>query len=193
MLRDLGSSNGTFVNGKRVIGQQALKARRRADRGRGDAPGGQARPAASAVPRQPRSPSPRPATPPSSRPIAADVDDEDEEFEMEFDDGEPVPEVEGIPLADDETVEAGQAQSAAVQGRVQRSHDSSRRQAEKAATPKPKAGKEDDAIAHFLLDLKTRRRASNRLCRSVLMLSSGTIARSSVGPATAVRCYFRRI
>ncbi len=26
MLRDLGSSNGTFVNGKRVLGQQSLKA-----------------------------------------------------------------------------------------------------------------------------------------------------------------------
>ena len=26
MLRDLGSSNGTFVNGKRVLGQQTLKA-----------------------------------------------------------------------------------------------------------------------------------------------------------------------
>ena len=95
-LRDLGSSNGTFVNGKKVSGQQALK--------HGDeltvgavtlrvAKLGQARVAAAS---RARIPSPRPPTPPSSR-RSSPTKTKQEEFEMEFDDGDPEPDVEGIP------------------------------------------------------------------------------------------------
>jgi hypothetical protein len=69
---------------------------------------------------------------------------------MEFDDGDPEPEVEGIPLADEETKKPAKPKSGA-------------KIAAAAAAPtvdlaktSPSAGepKEDDAIAQFLLDLK---------------------------------------
>ena len=47
---------------------------------------------------------------------------------MEFDDGEPVPEVEGIPLADDVTARTKPAQGGGGQERlVERSHRHARR------------------------------------------------------------------
>ncbi len=99
-LRDLGSSNGTFVNGKKVSGQQALK--------HGDELTVGA--VTLRVAQLGKAPVPPPASGQVSKPKAADTavldaitvdDDEPEEFEMEFDDGDPVPEVEGIPLADE--------------------------------------------------------------------------------------------
>ena len=97
-IRDLGSSNGTFVNGKKVSGQQTLK--------HGDELTVGAVTLRVAQLGQPALPDP---ASPVSKPKAADTavldaivddDDEQEEFEMEFDDGDPEPEVEGIPLAD---------------------------------------------------------------------------------------------
>ena len=68
MLRDLGSSNGTFVNGKRVTGRAGPEARRRADRRRRHSPGGQTRPTGLGRFRPAPLPNPRPAIPPSSTP-----------------------------------------------------------------------------------------------------------------------------
>ncbi len=83
--------------------------------------------------------------------IAAEPEPEQEEFEMEFDDGDPEPEVEGIPLADEETVTKpakAKPQSAAAQA-------ANAPTAQHVAAAKPgEPGKEDDAIAQFLLDLK---------------------------------------
>ena len=100
-IRDLGSSNGTFVNGKKVPGQQVLK--------HGDELTVGA--VTLRVAQLGQAPVSRPAPSPVSKPKAADTavldaiaadDDEPEEFEMEFDDGDPEPEVEGIPLADED-------------------------------------------------------------------------------------------
>jgi hypothetical protein len=146
-IRDLGSSNGTFVNGKKVAGQQALK------------PGDELtvgavtlRVAKLGQPVQPANPisKPKAADTAELEAIAALPDEEHEEFEMEFDDGDPEPEVEGIPLVDDETKEPVKPKSspkiaaAAAAPTVDQANTS------------PKAGepKEDDAIAQFLLDLK---------------------------------------
>jgi len=149
MIRDLGSSNGTFVNGKRVMGQQALK------------PGDEMTVGAVTL-RVARLGQPVPAGPasPLSKPKAGDTavvdaipaeDDDEEEFEMEFDDGEPVPEIEGIPLADEEPAQA--VKPKAPPSGASSAPTAALPTAEKASTPKPKAGKEDDAIAEFLLDL----------------------------------------
>jgi predicted component of type VI protein secretion system len=152
MLRDLGSSNGTFVNGKRVTGEFALK--------HGDELTVGAVTLRVAKLGQPVSSLP---ASPSSKPKAGDtavleavvVDstpDEEEEFEMEFDDGEPVPEVEGIPLADDVPAEPSRPKAkAAAKGAA--SNDPTVMLEDPKKPGKGKAGSEDDAIADFLLDL----------------------------------------
>jgi predicted component of type VI protein secretion system len=143
-LRDLGSSNGTFVNGKRVLGHQVLKhgdevtlgavTLRVAKIGR-PAPG----PVASIKKAG------------DTAVVEAIPDDSDhEEFELEFDDEEPAPEVEGIPLADDDAVLASGGTPA--KGTAKAAPTPPPEPAEKVA--KPADGKEDDAIAQFLLDLK---------------------------------------
>jgi predicted component of type VI protein secretion system len=140
-IRDLGSSNGTFVNGKRVSGQLVLKAGDELTVG-----------AVSLRVARLGQPAPVPPLAPAFKPKAGDtavnealaLDEEEEEFEMEFDDGEAVPEVEGIPLADDEAAppvgaKAPKAPTPAPQ--------------EAKPAPKSKAGNEEDAISEFLLDL----------------------------------------
>jgi pSer/pThr/pTyr-binding forkhead associated (FHA) protein len=152
-IRDLGSSNGTFVNGKKVSGQQVLK--------HGDELTVGA--VTLRVAKLGQAALPEPKGSPVSKPKAADtavVDaipvpdepDEVEEFEMEFDDGDPVPEVEGIPLADDVPAKPAGAKSSPKIAAAARA-PSSTADTEHAA-PKTKDGKEDDAIAQFLLDLK---------------------------------------
>ena len=151
-IRDLGSSNGTFVNGKKLSGQSTLK--------HGDeltvgavtlrvAKLGQAAP----VP-----PPPSPASKPKAadtavlEAIAAEPEPEQEEFEMEFDDGDPEPEVEGIPLADDD-VPKKPAKPKSRSAAAQAANAPTAQHVTAAAAP-GEPGKEDDAIAQFLLDLK---------------------------------------
>ena len=143
-IRDLGSSNGTFVNGKRVSGQQGLKAGDELTVG-----------AVSLRVARLGQPLPAPPSSPTFQPKAGDtaevealaVDDEEEEFEMEFDDGEAPPEVEGIPLADDEAAPLGGTKAAkAAKTPVPPPQEAK-------LAPKPKAGSEEDAVSDFLLDL----------------------------------------
>jgi predicted component of type VI protein secretion system len=146
-IRDLGSSNGTFVNGKKVSGQQALK------------PGDELtvgavtlRVAKLGQALQPASPVSKPKAADTAiiEGIAVEPDEDHEEFEMEFDDGDPEPEVEGIPLVDEETKKPAKPKSsakiaaAAAAPTVDQANTS----------PSPGEPKEDDAIAQFLLDLK---------------------------------------
>ena len=153
-LRDLGSSNGTFVNGKKVSGQQALK--------HGDELTVGA--VTLRVAQLGKAPVPPPASGQVSKPKAADTavldaiavdDDEPEEFEMEFDDGDPVPEVEGIPLADETESKTAKA-SPKVAATSRAPASAPEKAADKPSAPSASAEgvKEDDAIAQFLLDLK---------------------------------------
>jgi predicted component of type VI protein secretion system len=144
-IRDLGSSNGTFVNGKKVSGQQVLK--------HGDELTVGAVTLRVAKLGQPPSPAP---PSPLSKPKAADTavleaikaePEEQEEFEMEFDDGDAVPEVEGIPLAGEEPEKPVKVTAAPKVA-------AGAAKAESAAAPTAADAKEDDAIAQFLLDLK---------------------------------------
>jgi predicted component of type VI protein secretion system len=137
-VRDLSSSNGTFVNGKRVLGVQALKVGdeltvgsvtlRVATLGR---------PVAA-------SHHPAPAAKPGDTAVvdAVAVGDEDE-FEIEFDEGSTGGDIEAIPL--EELPHAGAA--IAVE-------ESKPAPAAAKAAAKPAGAKvEDDAVAQFLLDL----------------------------------------
>jgi pSer/pThr/pTyr-binding forkhead associated (FHA) protein len=147
-IRDLGSSNGTFVNGKRVSGQQGLK------------PGDEVTIGAVTLrvarlgqeaPAELRSAAFKPKAADTAVVEAIAVEEEEEEFEMEFDDGEPEPVVEGIPLADEQPTVLTERKPPPKVAAAAASADAPTDSA--LSTPKPKVGKEDDAIAEFLLDL----------------------------------------
>jgi predicted component of type VI protein secretion system len=150
MIRDLGSSNGTFVNGRRISGEQPLKH-------------GDELTVGAVTLRVAKLGQPAPPLPPGapSRPKAGDtavldaleVDDaaEEEEFEMEFDDGEPIPEVEGIPLADDVPAEPRGTKATAAKNVAPNDPTVMLEESKKAGKAKPKP--EDDAVADFLLEL----------------------------------------
>jgi pSer/pThr/pTyr-binding forkhead associated (FHA) protein len=138
-IRDLGSSNGTFVNGKRVIGQQALKAGDEVTVGAvtlrvvtlGTPPAAHvSKPGDTAVV--------------EAIPVAAE---DDEEFEVEFDEQESPAGADVIPLADQDapttiTKPAAKAPAAAAAPA-----------AESAPRPAAKPKQEEEAVAQFLLDL----------------------------------------
>jgi hypothetical protein len=138
MVRDLGSSNGTFVNGRRVLGQQALKVGDELTVGSVTlrvATLGQ--PVAAAHPQS--------GKPGDTAVVEAVAVGDDEEFEIEFDEGPPgaVAEIEAIPLEEVPQASAGIHPEEAAAAPA----------AEKA-TAKPAGAKvEDDAVAQFLLDL----------------------------------------
>ncbi len=154
-IRDLGSSNGTYVNGKRVLGQQALTPGDEVTLGAVTlrvAKLGQAAPAA-------------PKAPSVSKPKAGDTavveaipaSEPDDEFEMEFEPDEPEVELDVIPLADDEAVtpasksgpkatKAGAAAAARPAAEKKSGSEAA------AAASKDEHG--DEAIAQFLSDLK---------------------------------------
>lgn len=146
-IRDLGSSNGTFVNGKKVAGQQVLKPGDELTVGAvtlrvakiGQAVGEPASPASK----------PKAADTAVLQAIAAEPEPEQDEFEMEFDDGDPEPEVEGIPLADDD------AKSANPKPAPKAPSTAAAATPAKATAPSNRGdAKEDDDVAQFLLDLK---------------------------------------
>jgi len=147
ILRDLGSSNGTFVNGKRVLGQQTLK------------PGdvltiggvtlqvdllGAAPKSAAALP------VPQPAASDTAEVTALPVAEDDFEMELEEDeeefevalDNEP-DHMDIIPL-DDEPPPSQPSKAAKPATAVQDQMDKGKGSAETA----------DDAVAQFLMDLK---------------------------------------
>jgi pSer/pThr/pTyr-binding forkhead associated (FHA) protein len=154
MLRDLGSSNGTYVNGKRVTGEQSLK--------HGDEVTVGA--VTLRVAKLGKPVSPLPASP-ESKPKAgdtaivdaiefdssADADADEEEFEMEFDDGEAPPEIEGIPLAEELPVEPARPKAASKNTSSSNDPTVTLDQAKKPA--KSTKGNEEDAVADFLLEL----------------------------------------
>jgi predicted component of type VI protein secretion system len=153
-IRDLGSSNGTYVNGKRVLGQQALT------------PGDELTLGAVTlrVAKVGQAPAARPAGPIVPKAKAGDTAvgaaitaaEPDEEFEMEFEQDEAEVELDVIPLADDDTVttptkpspQAAKATGAATTRPAAEKKPGS----EPASTSKDEHG--DEAIAQFLSDLK---------------------------------------
>jgi pSer/pThr/pTyr-binding forkhead associated (FHA) protein len=152
MLRDLGSSNGTYVNGKRVSGEQSLKHGDEVTVGAVTLRVAQLGAPVSSLPASPAS---KPRAGDTAIVDALEVDssadaDEEEEFEMEFDDGEAVPEIEGIPLADDLPAEPTRPKAAS---KTTSSNDPTVTLEQTKKPAKSAKGGEDDAVAEFLLDL----------------------------------------
>jgi hypothetical protein len=150
-IRDLGSSNGTYVNGKRVLGQQALTLGDELTLGAVTlrvAKLGQA-----AAPQAPAGAKPKAG---DTAVVEAIVDSQpDEEFEMEFEQDEPEVELDVIPLADDDTV----TPAAKSVPQTAKARTAARPSPEKKSTSEPAASSSkddhgDEAIAQFLSDLK---------------------------------------
>jgi hypothetical protein len=138
--RDLGSSNGTYVNGKRVLGQQALTAGDELTVGAVTLRVAKLGQAAAAAPTAPAAAKPKAGDTAVVEAIPAS--DGDEEFEMEFEQEEPEVELDVIPLADDTTV----TPAAKADAKTAKTG---------AAASKPKPDEPaDEAIAQFLSDLK---------------------------------------
>ena len=121
-VRDLGSSNGTFVNGKRVLGQQLLKV--------GDELTVGSVTLRVATLGQPVAASHAPA-PASGKPGDTAVVDaipaDEDEFEIEFDEGDAEPVVEAIPLEDEAAPQPQPRASAAPPAALRRPHRGPRR------------------------------------------------------------------
>ena len=137
-VRDLGSSNGTFVNGQRVLGQQPLKVGDELTVGSVTL-----RVATLGQPVAAAHPATGTGKPGDTAVVEAVAVDADEEFEIEFDEGEPTADIDAIPLADAVEAPAPPPPKPATAAPA----------AEKAAAkPAGKKG-EDEAVAQFLLDL----------------------------------------
>lgn len=141
VVRDLGSSNGTFVNGKRVLGQQPLKpgdevtvgavTLRVVPLGRQDA-------AAQAVPAS----KPGDTAVVDAVPVEAE---DDEEFEIAFDEDDAPTNLDVIPLADQEETAPAPKPTAAGTAKAP--------VAQPAPKPTAKPSQEEEAVAEFLMDL----------------------------------------
>jgi pSer/pThr/pTyr-binding forkhead associated (FHA) protein len=149
-IRDLGSSNGTFVNGKKITGQQVLKSGdevtvgtvtlRVSKLGQGAAGG----PEPGAVGAKPKA---------SDTAVvdAIATGDDEADFEVELDEDQPVLDMDIIPLAEDTAVQQSGKKGAAKSVKTSVAEPTD----EKPTVKSPeKPGKEDDAVAQFLLDLK---------------------------------------
>jgi pSer/pThr/pTyr-binding forkhead associated (FHA) protein len=149
MLRDLGSSNGTYVNGMRVLGQQPLKVGDVISIGgvalRVDPVGGEA----------PAAPVPTPAgdTAEQDEVVDAVEVDEADDFEVSIDtddDGFMMGGDDAIPLEDETPPTPAPSRKPAAEAAPQEETvDLAFGKADKEAD-----GAEDDAVAQFLMDLK---------------------------------------
>jgi pSer/pThr/pTyr-binding forkhead associated (FHA) protein len=158
LVRDLGSSNGTFVNGKRVLGQQALKP--------GDVltVGGVTlkidRAQDSGAPASPAATGPKPGDTAEVAAIAIEEDDLGLEEEFEIDIDEEPEHMDIIPLDDEprpaKPAVAGQP-AATPAPSVSREEQKQADETTDLAQPPSKApatAEEEDAVAQFLMDLK---------------------------------------
>jgi predicted component of type VI protein secretion system len=161
ILRDLGSSNGTFVNGKRVLGQQTIKPGDVLTIGgvtlRVDLLGAATKPATA-------SPGPQPAAKDTAevdaQPVAEDdfemeLQEDEEEFEVALD-NEP-DHIDIIPL-DDEPPPGQPSQATKPAAAAHDQVDKAKASAKAADVTEPVAktqpAEEEDAVAQFLMDLK---------------------------------------
>ncbi len=164
VVRDLGSSNGTFVNGKRVLGKQVLMpgdvltiggVALRVELLRGAAAGAAGAP-----------PTPKPPLHDTAEVDALPVAEEDlelelaeEEFEISIDD-EPAPDhIDIIPLEDELSTASPKTPTKTPAAEAEPAKASTEPKAETtkltAETPQPQsAPEEEDAVAQFLMDLK---------------------------------------
>jgi hypothetical protein len=160
LVRDLGSSNGTFVNGKRVLGQQALRPGDVLTVGGVTLKIDQAQDSAARAQPSAATTGPKPGDTAEVDAIAIEDDDLGLEEEFEIDIDEEPEHMDIIPL-DDEPHPAKPAtasQPAATPG-PSVSRDKPKQAEEptdlaQPATKAPATPEDEDAVAQFLMDLK---------------------------------------
>jgi pSer/pThr/pTyr-binding forkhead associated (FHA) protein len=148
MVKDLGSSNGTYVNGKRVLGQQPLNA--------GDvlSIGGVSLRVDLAAGASPVPDAAKPALKPgdTAEVQALAVDDalelDEEEFEVELD--ADTQHLDVIPLDD----EPSPPKPAKATGPSAAKQDAAKGEETGAVNPPSRSPEEEEAVAQFLMDLK---------------------------------------
>jgi pSer/pThr/pTyr-binding forkhead associated (FHA) protein len=160
ILRDLGSSNGTFVNGIRVLGKQTLKPGdvltiggvtlrvellREASKSGG---------ASSAPQRAPGDTAEVKALPAAEDDFEMELEEDEEEFEVALE-NEP-DHLDIIPLDDEppSSQPSKAAKPAAPNDHTEKAKGSSGNTDATEPTAKPQSADEEDAVAQFLLDLK---------------------------------------
>jgi pSer/pThr/pTyr-binding forkhead associated (FHA) protein len=153
-IRDLGSSNGTFVNGKKITGQQVLKSGdeltvgtvtlRVSKLGQGAPDASQPSPAST----------PKPKASDTAIVDAIPAGDDEDDFEVELSDDQSPSDMDIIPLAEDEPVEPAGSKVSAKSLKTSKTTDSAPTEEKTTVTSTDKPEKEDDAVAQFLLDLK---------------------------------------
>jgi len=168
ILRDLGSSNGTYVNGKRVLGQQILKPGDVLTIGgvtlRVDLLGAAPQPETATHVPQPETTThvPKPAgddtAEVNAQPAAEDdfemeLEEDEEEFEVALD-NEP-DHIDLIPI-DDEPAQSSKPTkpAASVQGQTDKAKGPAKTADVTKPAAKPQPAEEEDAVAQFLMDLK---------------------------------------
>ncbi|WP_165226519.1 FHA domain-containing protein [Aquisphaera insulae] len=168
LVRDLGSANGTYVNGKRVLGQQALKAGDELMVGGVTLRVGQS--GATPAPSRPASGAAKPKPSDTSElealPAEDDVEfaiDDDEEFvvAVDDDDEEAADHIDIIPLDDEPPPppKPSKKSAPAAAGASPSKKAAADGAGEDAGEPAGSSGaasskEEEDAVAQFLMDLK---------------------------------------
>jgi predicted component of type VI protein secretion system len=143
-VRDMGSSNGTYINGKRIAGQHPLKV--------GDELTVGAITLRVATLGQPiAAPHAGPTGKPGDTAVVEALPLDDEEFEIEFDEGDPATKIEVIPLAESEPAPTNLA--ATSDGNRKPVPPPPPAAPRPAPQPASKPKQEDEAVAQFLLDL----------------------------------------
>lgn len=159
IIRDLGSSNGTFVNGKRVLGQQALKAGDVLTVGGVTLKIDRAQDSLQA-PESPATTGPKPGDTAEVDAIAIEEDDLGLEEEFEIDIDEEPEHMDIIPLDDEpHPAEPAVATMPAPTPAPSVSRDKPKQADEttdlsQPAAKAPATAEEEDAVAQFLMDLK---------------------------------------
>jgi predicted component of type VI protein secretion system len=147
LVKDLGSSNGTYVNGKKIESQQVLE------------PGdeitvGQVRLRVEKLGAPPAAKAAPPAVPPGDTAISEAIplvgDDDNIEIDFDFDfDEEPAP-LDDIPLSDEEPATVTPAAKAPPAPAA----DSKKAEDKPKESGSSQSGLADDAVADFLMGLK---------------------------------------
>lgn len=149
-IRDLGSSNGTFVNGKKITGQQVLKSGDELTVGTVTLRVSKLGQGASAGP-EPGAAGSKPKASDTAVVDAIPAGDDEADFEVELDEDQPVLDMDIIPLAEDVPVQQSGKKGAAKSTKTAVAEPTDEKPTVKSAA---KPEKEDDAVAQFLLDLK---------------------------------------
>jgi pSer/pThr/pTyr-binding forkhead associated (FHA) protein len=148
-IRDLGSSNGTFVNGKKITGQQVLKSGDELTVGTVTLRVSKLGQGAAGEPKAASTPTPKASD--TAVVDALPVGDDQDDFEVELTDDLPPSDMDIIPLAEDEPTQPSGKKVSTKSTKTSVAAPTDEKPAVKSSE---KSEKEDDAVAQFLLDLK---------------------------------------